>query len=91
MNQTVNAHVRGRVQGVGFRYTAVREANQLGLAGWIRNVRGGGVEVVAQGSSDKVAQFLDWLRVGPPSAEVESVEISTVDFDPTLEAFEVRF
>jgi acylphosphatase len=67
------ARVQGRVQGVGFRYTACAEARRLRLAGWVRNTVDGGLEVFAEGSRDKLDAFLRWLRRGPPLARVDSI------------------
>ena len=68
------ARVRGRVQGVGFRYSTVREAQRLKLKGWVRNVSGGDVEVWAEGPAKDLAVFLTWLRRGPQPSRVDSVE-----------------
>ena len=63
----------GRVQGVGFRYRAAERAMDLGLTGWVRNLPDGSVEVEAQGPSEQLRQFLDWLGHGPPAARVSRV------------------
>ena len=68
------AKVKGRVQGVGFRYSAVREAEGLGLCGWVRNVYDGAVEVWAEGPEDKLERFCKWLHKGPQFSRVDSVE-----------------
>jgi acylphosphatase len=68
-----SAQVQGRVQGVGFRYSAQREALRLGLTGWVRNTPQGDVELWAEGPREKLASFLQWLRRGPPGARVELV------------------
>ena len=68
------ARIRGKVQGVGFRYSAVREAQRLGLKGFVRNISGGDVEVWAEGPEEKAALFLAWLRKGPQFSRVDSVE-----------------
>jgi acylphosphatase len=68
------ARVRGRVQGVGFRYSAIQEARRLGISGWVRNDHNGDVEVWAEGKGERLETFLAWLRQGPPYADVESVE-----------------
>ncbi len=68
--------VRGNVQGVGFRYYANAEAARLGVAGFVRNLDDGSVEVEAEGESDAVSTFVDWARTGPPSASVESAEVT---------------
>jgi acylphosphatase len=66
--------VRGRVQGVGFRYATVSEARRLGLAGWARNADDGSVEIVADGPSPAVQQLIAWCQHGPPSARVTNVQ-----------------
>lgn len=66
--------VRGRVQGVGFRYAAKLEAGRLGLSGWVANRPNGEVEAVAQGAPESLAQFEAWLRVGPVYARVDGVD-----------------
>ena len=66
--------VRGRVQGVGFRYFAQRAAIQLGLTGYVRNLDDGSVEVYAVGSAEKLAELAGYLRKGPRWAEVRGVE-----------------
>jgi len=66
--------VSGRVQGVGFRYYAVLRARELGLAGWVRNLHDGRVEVHLEGDAAELERMVDWLREGPPSARVDEVE-----------------
>jgi acylphosphatase len=66
--------IRGRVQGVNFRYFARAEAARLGLRGWVRNRPDGDVEVVAEGDPAALAAFAAWCRRGPPAARVESVD-----------------
>jgi acylphosphatase len=66
--------VNGRVQGVGFRYFVVREAQALGLAGWVRNLPDGRVEVLASGEPDIVSALEGRLWEGPPHSRVTSVE-----------------
>jgi acylphosphatase len=85
------ARVTGGVQGVGFRYSAVREALRLGLRGWVRNVDDGSVEVEAEGASPALEDFLEWLRRGPPGAHVIDVEVHSVPPDPTRGEFTVEF
>ena len=68
------AVVRGRVQGVGFRYSALHEAKRLGIKGWVRNARDGNVEVWAEAHEDQLALFLRWLHKGPDHSHVESVK-----------------
>lgn len=70
------ALIRGRVQGVGFRYFAERHANVLGITGFVRNLFDGSVEVVAEGERNKVDLFLKELERGPHYARVENVDLS---------------
>ncbi len=58
------AIVSGIVQGVGFRYSAVAEAERLGVAGWVRNRADGSVEAEVEGEPEAVGRMLDWLRRG---------------------------
>ena len=71
------ALVSGRVQGVGFRYSAILEAQRLKLNGWVRNTYSGDVEVWAEGPMDKLETFLAWLRRGPQLARVDSINAET--------------
>jgi len=66
--------VRGRVQGVGFRWFVEREAHVLGIAGWVRNNADGSVEVLAMGSRDQLLSLQSRLRQGPRAARVDDVE-----------------
>lgn len=70
--------VRGRVQGVGFRWSARAEAKQAGVTGFAHNLRDGTVEVEVEGSEDAVAQMLDWLRHGPEFAQVDGIGVTDV-------------
>lgn len=66
--------IRGRVQGVFFRASAVREAKRLGLTGWVKNRNDGAVELVAEGEEDQVKDFLAWAQHGPSTARVDKVD-----------------
>ena len=68
--------VRGRVQGVGFRWFVEREAHMLGIAGWVRNNHDGSVEVLAIGTRDQLLGLSSRLRQGPRAARVDAVEES---------------
>jgi acylphosphatase len=68
--------VRGRVQGVGFRWFVEREAHILGIAGWVRNNPDSSVEVLAMGTRDQLAGLRSRLREGPRAARVDDVEES---------------
>jgi acylphosphatase len=66
--------IRGRVQGVYFRASAVREAKRLGLTGWVKNRQDTAVEVVAEGEEDQVKDFLAWAQHGPATARVDKID-----------------
>jgi acylphosphatase len=66
--------VRGRVQGVGFRWFVEREAHILGITGWVRNNSDGSVEVMAQGTREQLLGLRSRLRQGPRAARVDDVE-----------------
>lgn len=65
--------IRGRVQGVGFRWHLGEEARRLGLSGWVRNRRDGRVEALVCGPQAKVAALILWATGGPPAARVDEV------------------
>lgn len=73
-----HASVVGRVQGVGFRWSACEAARRIGVSGWIRNAADGSVEVHIEGAAPAVSAFVAWLRRGPPGARVDEVRIRTV-------------
>lgn len=74
MSRSIQFRVKGRVQGVGFRYSAQDAATNLNLNGWIRNRSDGDVEGVVQGNDSDVEQFLNWLWKGPAYARVIDVQ-----------------
>lgn len=75
--------VHGRVQAVGFRFSARVEAQRLGVSGWIKNRSDGAVEAEIEGEAAAVDAMLSWLDEGPPGADVSSM--STADLAPTGE------
>ena len=82
--------VRGRVQGVGFRWFVEREAHILQLAGWVRNNPDGTVEVLAQGTRDQLAGLRSRLQEGPRAARVDDVEVSDAESVPGMASFQIR-
>ncbi len=73
MTAAVRVRIEGRVQGVGFRYWVMEQANALGLDGWVRNRRDGAVEAVFAGPADAVAEMLRRCHDGPAFARVARV------------------
>ena len=72
----LHAIFKGRVQGVGFRWTLVDHAEKLGLTGTTRNLKDGSVEVYAQGSKENLDRFLAAVKNDPGSARIDSVKTS---------------
>lgn len=68
--------VKGRVQGVGYRYSALREANLLGIKGIVKNLSDGSVYIEAEGPKEILDLFTDWCRKGPGLGHVSSVNVS---------------
>lgn len=83
--------VRGRVQGVGFRYFVFQRASFLGVAGWVKNNRDGTVEVEGWGSPDQLAELEAMIREGPRSSSVDGVDSRDVTDHPEPPvAFSIR-
>ena len=72
--ERLRAVVRGRVQGVGFRWSVWRRAEQLGLAGRAENRPDGSVLVEAEGPADALDELEAFLKIGPPAAKVDSLD-----------------
>jgi len=82
--------VRGRVQGVGFRWFVEREAHILGIAGWVRNNSDGSVEVLGIGTRDQLSGLRSRLYQGPRAARVEDVEESEARAVAGLKTFRIE-
>ena len=80
----------GRVQGVGFRYTAIRAANGLGVAGWVRNERDGSVTIEAQGSEAAIERLIATINNGSyiHIDNIVKTDLSIIEGD---KGFEVRY
>jgi acylphosphatase len=78
MTEPVTRHLvaRGRVQGVWYRESMRREAQRLGVTGWVRNRTDGSVEAVVQGPAEAVDAMLAWAQRGPEAADVKSLEVA---------------
>ena len=71
----MHLEVRGRVQGVGFRWFVVEKAQQLKVAGWVKNRPDGNVEVAAAGPRDAIERLEAAVKAGPRSARIEEVKV----------------
>ena len=82
--------IRGRVQGVGFRFALVDVARETLVVGWVRNRHDGAVEAFLQGDATAAARVVDWCRRGPPGARVTDIEVNDAPPDPALRDFVQR-
>jgi acylphosphatase len=86
------AHIlaSGLVQGVFYRRFVQTRANSYGLRGWVRNLPNGQVELISEGEKGLILDFAKELRIGPPSANVASLEIEWQDYEGEFEGFKIR-
>ena len=86
----VEVIVRGRVQGVYFRASAVNEAQTLGLSGWVMNCADGSVQAVAEGPREKLDRLIAWCHEGPRGARVTSVDVQWQEPENSFHGFQIR-
>ncbi len=89
-HERAHVTVSGNVQGVFFRDSTREKAEELGLAGWVRNLPDGRVEAVFEGPSDSVREMVHWCEYGPSRADVDNVDADFDEPPENLESFEVR-
>lgn len=75
MKVHVNIIVSGKVQRIGFRYSTLEVASQLGITGFVKNLADGKVYIEAEGEEEAVKAFIRWCHDGPPWADVQEVDI----------------
>ena len=88
--KAVHVTVSGHVQGVGFRYFARANAARAGVFGWVRNADGGAVEIWAEGTEERLQQFIRAIRRGPTQGEVSSVTLSWQPASGNFRSFHIR-
>ena len=81
-SRRVRIRISGRVQGVAYRWSAQRQASELGLSGWVRNLPDGDVEAVFEGEAWRVECMIEWCWKGPSFARVRAVDISEEPLRP---------
>jgi acylphosphatase len=91
LKRRVHVFYSGRVQGVGFRATAEEAAQCLGVVGWVKNLRDGRVELVAEADEATLEQLLERIRTGPMKNFIHQVEISRGSASDTFDEFEIRY
>lgn len=90
MIDRLHVYIRGRVQGVGFRYATESQARALGLAGWVRNLPDGRVEAEFEGPREALESMLAWCGHGPAMAGVHDVEARWEQGEPRHAYFQLR-
>ena len=86
----LHLHIFGRVQGVYFRVSSQKKAEQLGLVGWVRNCADGHVELVAEGDKVQLRQLLNWCQEGPELANVVQIDEIWEPSTESLVGFSIR-
>jgi acylphosphatase len=90
-NIRVRLIIEGRVQGVWFRDSTRREAVGLGVSGWVKNRRDGGVEVLAEGPENRVKKLVAWCHQGPSYARVTQVHETWEEWQGEFDSFDIVF
>ena len=90
MNKRLHLKIYGRVQGVGFRWSAAKQARVLGLYGWVRNCEEGCVETAVEGDEGAMEKYRVWCKKGPMFAKVESMEEEWGEYTGVHATFEMR-
>jgi acylphosphatase len=91
MNARAHVRVEGVVQGVFFRYHTQELARRLGVSGWVRNLRDGGVEAVFEGKREDVEEMVKFCHRGPPGARVTNVEVKWEKPEGKFSDFKIRW
>ena len=91
MEKRVYLKISGRVQGVWYRASTKKRADELHLTGWVKNDIDGGVSVVAEGNENALKKFINWCWEGPPAASVENIEEKWDEYSGEFSTFEIRY
>ncbi len=83
--------IKGRVQGVGFRYYVYKKATEFGLTGWVKNTTEGNVMAVVQGEESILKTFLEFLLIGPPLARVDKISKYETEVSTVFDKFSVNY
>jgi acylphosphatase len=91
VQKRVKLRVFGIVQGVFYRTSAIKEAKQFNVVGWIKNRADSTVECVAEGSKENLEKFINWCRDGPEHAKVERIDVEWLDFKNEFTEFKIEY
>lgn len=89
--ERVNIRVFGEVHYVGFRFSTIEVARDLGLVGWVKNESDGTVQIVAEGEKEKLENLVTWAKQGPLLARVEKVEANWEKATGEISGFEAQY
>lgn len=84
-------NIKGRVQGVGYRYFAVQKAKEMGINGWVKNLVDGSVLIVAQGIEAEIKTFIDYLYIGPTRSRVDKISTCVMQITTVFDSFSVKY
>ena len=87
--KAVHLYISGRVQGVGYRYSAFNQAQKLGIRGWVRNLPDGRVEMFLEGEEKPLDMMVSWCHKGPQMSFVTSVEVYKKEFKGEFKEFSI--
>lgn len=87
----VRLTISGKVQGVFFRAHAQQKAEELVITGWVANEADGTVVVVAEGSENKINDFIDWCYGGPSTCQVEKIKVEQLPYMEEFSEFSIRY
>ena len=90
-DRAFHCQIEGQVQGVGYRFFAMRMAERLNLKGYVRNLPDGNVEVLAEGKEERLMEFLEDLRRGPSYSDVREVRVTWKEPEGRFNSFIVRY
>lgn len=90
MKKRITVIVRGRVQGVSFRYHTSRAASRHQVTGWVRNLSDGSVEACFEGEEREVRAMVEWCRSGPDLAQVDELQESEGTYTGEFAGFDIR-
>jgi acylphosphatase len=90
MLKRMHVLVKGTVQGVYYRYNALKKAEEYHLTGWARNKADGGVEILCEGTEESINKMVRWCKMGPVRADVKEVQTTWEQYTGEFNVFEIR-
>lgn len=88
---SVRLLIRGKVQGVYYRYNMQQVAKKNSVVGWVRNLSDGKVEALLEGSKEEVNKVIEWSKMGPENARVDEVKVDYEQYVGNYKDFMIRY